>query len=149
MKKIEFIVRGVCVKHGKILLCQNKGKNYSYLPGGHIEHRERAVDALLREIREELGRAARAGNFLGCAEFCFRQKKRRVAEINLVFELLLPRLSVRKDPVAKENHLRFFWHPLDTLADSNLQPAVLRGLLPQWLKTPGFSSSGEGWKNVQ
>ena len=146
MKKTEFIVRGVCVKNGKILLCQNKNKAYSYLPGGHIEHRERAEDALLREIHEELGLAASTTRFLGCAEFCFRQNKKWIAEINLVFQVAIPRISSRKNPVATEDHLLFFWQPLETLADSNLQPEILRTLLPQWLEAPGFSSSGEGWK---
>jgi len=147
MKKIEFIVRGVCVKNGQILLCKNKDKNYSYLPGGHIERRERAEDALVRELKEELGVTASVQRFLGCAEFCFRQKKRWVAEINLVFQIAIPRVTTRKNPVAVEDHLEFFWQPLDTLATSNLQPEILRSLLPQWQQAPGFSSSGEGWKN--
>jgi len=146
MKKIEFIARGVCVKNGMVLLCQNKTKKHAYLPGGHIERRERAEDALLREIREELGLEARVRRFLGCSEFCFQPKKRIVSEINLVFEIDLPRLRTQKNPVAKEKHLRFFWHPMATLDASNLQPQALRGLLPEWRQYPGFSSSGTAWK---
>jgi len=146
MKKHEFIVRGACVKNGRLLLCQNKGKSHAYLPGGHIEHCERAGDALVRELREELGRPASVGRFLGCAENCFEQGKRAVAEINLVFEIEIPRLSTRKNPVAAESHLQFFWHPLESLETSGLQPAALRALIPQWRKHPGFSSSGQGWK---
>jgi len=146
MKNTELIVRGVCVKNGHILLCQNKNKTHSYLPGGHIEHRERAAEALAREIKEELGVTARVERFLGCAEFCFRQKKQLTVEINLLFQTALPRVTPRKNPVAKERHLRFFWQPMSTLATSNLQPEILRTLLPQWRQYPGFSSSGEGWK---
>ena len=146
MNKTELIVRGVCVKNGHILLCQNKNKTHSYLPGGHIEHRERAEDALARELKEELGVTARVERLLGCAEFCFLQNNRRVVEINLLFQVALPRVTPRENPVAKEKHLRFFWQPLTTLATSNLQPKVLRDLLPLWRQYPGFSSSGEGWK---
>jgi len=145
MNKIELIARGVCVKSGKILLCKNKNKTYFYLPGGHIEHRERAEDALLREIREELGLEASILRFLGCAEFCYKQKIRRVAEVNLVFEIAIPRARTSRKPGAKEKHLTFFWQPLASLASSDLQPEVLRTLLPQWRQYPGFSSSGEGW----
>ena len=145
VKKIEFIARAVCVKNGMMLLCQNKGKRHAYLPGGHIEHGERAAGALAREIREELGLAAKVGRFIGCAENCFMQGGRKVAEINLVFEAAVPKISPRKNPAATEPHLEFFWHPLDSLATSSLQPAALRALIPQWLQHPGFSSSGEGW----
>ncbi|MCL1888302.1 MAG: NUDIX domain-containing protein [Kiritimatiellaeota bacterium] len=146
MKNTEFIARGVCVKNGRVLICSNKGKTTAYLPGGHIERRERAGDALVREIREELGVPSSVGRFLGCAENCFRQKGRWVAEINLVFEVAIPKISARKDPAAAEGHLRFFWHPLDTLSTSGLLPEEFCALLPQWLETPGFVSSGEGWR---
>ena len=146
MKHIEFIVRGVCVKNGKILLCQNKGKAHAYLPGGHIEHRERAEEALLREIKEELGLDASITGFMGCVEATFRQKKKWVAEISILFEMKIPRLRAATNPSAKEGHLDFFWHPLSTLAESPLQPEPLRLLIPAWRKTPGFASAGEGWK---
>ena len=142
MAKIEFIARGVCVKNGKVLLCQNKGKAHAYLPGGHIEHRERAADALVREIREELGLDAIATRFLGCAESAFRQKNKWVAEINLVFEMKIPRLRSSVNPRAIEKHLCFFWHPLDALEESTLLPEALRECLPKWRETPGFTSSG-------
>ncbi len=146
MKKTEFIVRGVCVKNGRVLLCQNKSKTYSYLPGGHIEYRERAEEALVREIEEELGLASTIKKFLGCAEFCFHPNHHWIAEINLVFEVAIPKVPARKNPDSAEDHLFFFWHPLKTLDDSNLEPKALRAILPQWLETPGFSSSGDGWK---
>ena len=145
MTRTEIIARGVCVKNGRLLLCQNKGKSHAYLPGGHIEHRERAQDALAREIREELGRDAVVKRFIGCAENCFVQKNRVVAEINLVFELAIPGISSRKNPAAAERHLEFFWHPLETLAFSSLQPEPLRALIIKWRQFPGFASSGEGW----
>ena len=149
MAGIEFIARGVCVKNGRVLLCRNKGKSHAYLPGGHIERRERAVDALLREIREELGLDASVTRFLGCAESTFRPAGGRwTAEINLVFEIDAPRLCADADPAAAEGHLLFFWHPLDRLDGSGLQPEPLRLLIPAWRARPGFASSGGGWRNA-
>jgi len=149
MTRTEIIARGVCVKNGKILLCRNRGKKHAYLPGGHIEHRERAQDALAREIREELGLDAKVTRFLGCAENCFQPKKRIIAEINLLFQIELPHLRTAKRPRAKEKHLIFFWHPMDKLAESGMQPEPLRALIPVWRQFPGFSSSGDGWKILE
>ncbi|MDD4443198.1 MAG: NUDIX domain-containing protein, partial [Kiritimatiellae bacterium] len=57
---VEVIARGVCVVDGHILLCHGKRSALTYLPGGHIEFRETARQALEREIAEELGRASTA-----------------------------------------------------------------------------------------
>lgn len=52
---IETIARGVCVRDGRLLLCRAKGGKSTYLPGGHIEFGETGRDALVREVKEELG----------------------------------------------------------------------------------------------
>lgn len=38
----------------ELLTVRKKGSDYYQLPGGKIEHKERAIDALLRELQEEL-----------------------------------------------------------------------------------------------
>lgn len=40
---------------GKILLVQNSYLNYLSLPGGHVNQGETAVQAAVRELREEIG----------------------------------------------------------------------------------------------
>ena len=119
---IETIARGVCVRDGKILLCKAKGGATTYLPGGHIEFGETGRQALLREIREEMGLAANAGQFLGVVENTFMQKGKPHAEINLVFELQLP----ETDASSKEDWIEFEWRSLDNLDD--LLPAEFRRL---------------------
>ncbi len=98
---VEVIARGVCVIDGQLLLCHGKKAALTYLPGGHIEFRETARQALVREIKEEMGRDAEAGRFLGCCEHAFVQKGKPHAEINLVFELSIPSLTPNA-PVAAQ-----------------------------------------------
>ncbi|MEI7902202.1 MAG: NUDIX domain-containing protein [bacterium] len=143
---VEVIARGVCVVDGQVLLCHGKKAALTYLPGGHIEFRETARQALVREIYEELGRAAKAGRFLGCCEHAFVQRGVPHAEINLVFELMITGLKPGAPVEAAEEWLGFRWQPLDQLDEADLEPAPLRTLLVEWLKRPGgHVVSGDAW----
>jgi len=144
--KVEVIVRGVCVVDRHVLLCHGRKSALMYLPGGHIEFRETARQALVREIREELGRESEAGRFLGCCEHAFVQKGEPHAEINLVFELRIPELKPGDDVMAAEEWIGFRWQLLERLEDVALEPAPLRTLIREWLKQPGgHFVSGDAW----
>jgi 8-oxo-dGTP pyrophosphatase MutT (NUDIX family) len=146
---VEVIARGACVVDGQVLLCHGKRSTLTYLPGGHIEFRETARQALVREIKEELGLEAEAGCFLGCCEHAFVQKGQPHAEINLVFELNIPGLVSGEQPKAAEEWIGFCWQPLEQLEDARLEPAPLRTLLAAWLKRPGgHFVSGDAWSAV-
>ena len=119
---IETIARGVCFREGRLLLCRAKGGATTYLPGGHIEFGETGRQALVREVKEELGLDAGTGAFLGVVENSFMQKGRPHSEINLVYELLLPDAAAE----AKEDWIEFEWRDLSDLSD--LLPADFRRL---------------------
>ncbi len=125
---IETIARGVCVIDGKLLLCRAKGGKTTYLPGGHIEFGETGRQALVREMREELGVESETGAFLGAVENAFMQHGKPHAEINLVYELSFPGMT--SDALAAlrahEAWIEFEWRPLSGLGD--LLPEVFRKL---------------------
>ena len=145
---VEVIARGVCVMEGQVLLCHGKNAALTYLPGGHIEFLETARQALVREIKEELGRDdAQAGRFIGCCEHAFMQKGVPHAEINLVFELTIPGLVPGEPVTAAEAWIGFRWHPLNALREARLEPAPLCDALDAWLKKPGgHFVSGDSWE---
>ena len=120
---IEVIARGVCVQDGKILLCRAKGGVTTYLPGGHIEFGETGRQALVREVKEELGVDAETGAFLGVVENAFQQHGKPHAEINLVYELKLPATTPAR---AQEDWIEFEWRDRAHLDD--LLPAAFRRL---------------------
>ena len=119
--EIETIARGVCMADGKILLCRAKGAKTTYLPGGHIEFGETGAEALVREVREELGVGSSAGRLLGVVENSFDQHGKRHCEINLVYELKLEDVSA----ASREEWIEFEWCPLDRLGEANLLPAEM------------------------
>ncbi len=121
---IETIARGVCVKDGKVLLCRAKGGKSTYLPGGHIEFGETGREALVREVREELGVASETGAFLGAVENTFLQHGKPHAEINLVYEMKMDAVDVR----SREDWIEFEWCGLDQLDAANLLPEAFRSL---------------------
>ena len=125
---IETIARGVAIIDGEVLLCRAKGGKSSYLPGGHIEFGETAREALVREIREEMGVEATAGKFLGAVENSFMQHGKPHAEINLVYELSLADGVDAEGLKSREDWIEFIWQDLDDLASVNLLPEAFRSL---------------------
>ena len=124
---IETIARGVCVMDGKVLLCRAKGGSSTYLPGGHIEFGETGREALVREVKEELGVDSETGRFLGALENSFVQHGKPHAEINLVYELKLkdaPAETIR----SREDWIEFEWRGLDDLTAANLLPERFRDI---------------------
>ena len=126
-KHIETIARGVCVIDGKVLLCHPKDRSYAYLPGGHIEFGETGREALVREMKEETGLDATAGDLLGIVESQFVQKGVKHCEINLIYRMsLVSGLSSSSPPSALEDWICFEWVDCDKIDSVNLLPPAMR-----------------------
>ncbi len=126
--KRHYIVRGICIAQDSVLLAQDIGASNTFLPGGHIEPGENAMDALEREVLEELGVASQAKEFLGVVENLYESSGSRHHEVNLVFRITSVSLTNSEvDPESKESHLRFFWCRLDQLESQNLLPQPMAG----------------------
>ena len=129
---VETIARGVAVRDGKVLLCRAKGGQSTYLPGGHIEFGETGREALVREVKEELGTDSTAGEFLGVVENSFDQHGKRHCEINLVY-----RLDLASDAAeSQEDWIAFEWCDLAELPKANLLPGEMGDLLKALVRPP-------------
>lgn len=73
------VVAGILERDGKILICRRRADQPHALkwefPGGKIEAGESPDDALVRELREELGIDAKPGRELMRYEFAYPEKK--------------------------------------------------------------------------
>ena len=125
-KHIETIARGVCVVDGKILLCYPKDRSYSYLPGGHIEFGETGREALVREMKEETGLDATAGELLGVVESSFVQKGEKHCEINLIYRMSLEGSGGLGGLESCEDWICFDWVECDKIDDVNLLPPEMK-----------------------
>lgn len=126
----EIIIRAVFLRNGKILFCKQKTENYYFLPGGHIEFGESAIDAIGREVKEELGVAASENSFIGAVENIFSDEDGKHHELNLVFSVKLDRNEVE----SLENHLEFAWVDLGNLESQTIYPIALKNSLIKWLE---------------
>jgi len=125
---VETVARGVAIVDGKLLVCRSKGGKTSYLPGGHIEFGETGREALVREVKEELGVDSTAGRFMGVVENAFLQFGKPHAEINLVYELKLSEGADVANPKSREDWIEFAWLPLSQLDEGGLLPEAFRRL---------------------
>ena len=130
---VETIARGVCIRDGKVLLCKAKGGKATYLPGGHIEFGETGAEALVREIKEELGVDSSCGEFLGVVENSFLQHGRPHAEINLVYRLDIPSLQTPNSSLlaSQEDWIEFEWRDISDLGNANLLPTEMVGIVKE------------------
>jgi len=127
--QFHYLARGVVIVDGMILLVHQMGADNTFLPGGHIEKRESAKQALVREIQEELGMCPTIQRFLGAVEHAWPEDTLTNHEINLLFEVEIEGLTSDEPPASLEPHLEFLWVEPSQLADVNLQPCALVALL--------------------
>jgi len=127
---LEVCARAFIIKDGKILLCRRKEADYFFFPGGHIEHGEKAEEALRREIKEEIGRIFSVEEFVGANENYFNQDGDFHHEFNLVFSGTINDGEVN----ALEDYLIFEWKDLNSIQNEKIYPLALQEELNRWLK---------------
>ena len=136
--KIHALARAVIIDNEHLLVCKTLDlpQAFYFLPGGHIEHKESAEQAVLRELQEEAGAHCSIKRFLGCFEYSFVPGHNSIChnhEYNFIFEAESPSLK-RAIPIPKmEDHMELLWVTLASLNEIDFRPEPLGKLLPQWL----------------
>ena len=137
--KFHYIVRGIIRDGEHLLLVKQRGGDYTFLLGGHIEFGEPAEVALARELKEEIGVDATVRSFVGAIENGWDGE----CEISLIFEVDTPTLRCDQTPTPAspaEEHLEFLWVAVGELSHHNLLPTPLAG----WLQEPDKA----GWAST-
>lgn len=135
-RSMEIIARAIITDETqtKMLFCAPKDVPYVYLPGGHVEFGETAKIALVRELYEEMGVGADAGefHFVGVAENIFMQENLSRHEINFYFEVR-GIFSGNEQVSSLEEEISFQWLALADISNFTLFPKEVRELLSGWV----------------
>ncbi|MDD5145340.1 MAG: NUDIX domain-containing protein [Candidatus Pacebacteria bacterium] len=127
--EIEILARAVILHKEKILVCKKIGNQNYFFPGGHVDFGECAKEALIREIKEELGVSVKNCSFIGTSEQIFKSFNKWHHEINLVFQLINGNIAAK----SKEKHLQFFFFGKNDLAKTDVRPLSLKKAVLKWL----------------
>ena len=123
-------VGGIAIHDGRLLVEQDVRHGFCFVPGGRVEYGENAVEALARELREELGEEAKIDRLLLVADNLFELDGHWYQEVSLYFLVdFIPGSSVfDRDGTFEggESGTVFQWLPLAEIEQANLLPPFLR-----------------------
>ena len=131
--RFNYRVCAILLDGDRLLVMHDERSPYFYLPGGRVRMGERAEDAVLREVREELGIEARILRPLWLSQSFFNEDVVRVDyhELCLYFLVdasatdLLTRGDRFRGPELRHVH-DFEWLPFERLKDEYFYPLFLK-----------------------
>ena len=117
------------LQNHKLLVTKDKDQYYTI--GGAIQVNERTEDAVVREVREELGVKAQARQLAFVVENHFEQAG--IHYHNIEFHYLVDLLEDAPLVMQEDTkQLPCRWIALDDLHTVDLKPAFLKSALPDW-----------------
>ncbi|MEB3052828.1 NUDIX hydrolase [Bacillus pseudomycoides] len=126
----NYRVGAICKHNNKMLMIQNEGEDFWYVPGGRVQMLESSESAVKRELREELGVDVDVKSLLWMAENFFTYDKHQYHEISFYYEVNLLELPAKgEDTFVLEEDCRryvFQWVPLEHINEYNLKPDFLK-----------------------
>ena len=119
---INLRVGALIKQDGQILICRLPSEDWWYIPGGRITAGETSLQALRRELSEELeGEYAILGPALSSENF-FVLNGQRFQEQCIYYDI-----EWQSDPKCLKvfSHEEFRWIPIDTIGQYDVRPAFL------------------------
>ena len=119
----NYRVAAIVRRENALLVCRSKRDNFCYLPGGRVQDGESSLEAVVRELREELELVAKVGRLAFFVENFFSLHERRFHELCLYYEVVLPGSELLLRVADDDDEL--LWLEVTALKEANLKPDFL------------------------
>ncbi len=126
INKFTVRVYGICIQNGKVLMVNENlnGIAFTKFPGGGLEFGEGLLEALAREIKEELGIECKINTHFYTSDFfqksAFNPTEQLISVYYLITLFEIP--PMEKFPLRvlqSPNHsLEFFWEDINSLSET-------------------------------
>ena len=136
-EKEEFHVRtcGVIKQGDKFLIMRVNETPYYHIPGGHIEIGEDSKEAVIREIKEEIGCDVKEANLFAIQENFWSKNNRKCYGIEF-YHIIKPEQTLKAENYEKieidkgeEKLLKFRWATSEELKNIDLRPSNIKDML--------------------
>lgn len=133
----EFHVRtcGIIKQENKFLIMKVNKTSYYHIPGGHIEIGEDSEQAVIREIKEEIGCDVKEAELFSIEENFWMRNNRKCHGIEFYY-IIKPKQQLKMQDCEKiendkgeEKLLNFKWVTLEELKDIDLRPSNIKDML--------------------
>jgi len=131
---IHLIARAFLTYSEEVVLCRVKGKDWFFLPGGHVENGESSMSALLRELNEEIGpNDYYVSSFIGvCENIFFLNENTLQHEVNMIFKV---DLGAGFEVANLEEDIEFVMVKKQELKNIKMLPGSLKEGILEWKET--------------
>lgn len=133
-KDFQFLCRVSCLifnkDETKVLLFNVTERDFYLIPGGKIRELEESLDALKREMKEELGWDKIDYSFLGVSEEFVNSKGYNNHQINLIYK------GIYNDEIKniefkglEGDWINFKWIDINKIDDYNIYPSIVKKMV--------------------
>ena len=130
-EKEEFHGRacGIIKQENKFLIMRVDKTSYYHIPGGHIEIGESSEQAVIREIKEEIGCDVQEARLFSIQENFWLRNTKRYHGIEFYYIIQMQDYEKIENDKGKEKLLEFKWFSPKELKDIDLRPINIRDML--------------------
>ena len=128
-------VAGVVTKDDKFLVQRIEGYDYYILPGGHVQLGENIINALKREIKEELNCTVKDYKYFCYHENFYTNKGRREHWSEHYFtvcvneELPEDNWQITEKDGDEEKILNYYWMTKEQISEIDLKPTSIKKII--------------------